>query len=124
ADEPVDLGLVVAHGVGEQTRERVRVALERFLERPPEQVALVERPDGRPALVGAPHGLTPASPLPHAHARTRHARETYAPVRVSTRTRSPTSMKSGTFTLAPVSRTAGLVPPPEAVSPRRPGSVC
>ena len=33
-------------------------------------------------------------------------------------------MNSGTWMRAPVSSTAGLVPPPEAVSPRSPGSVC
>ena len=32
-------------------------------------------------------------------------------------------MKSGTWTTTPVSSVAGLVPPPEAVSPFRPGSV-
>src|SRR3954453_15766679 len=46
----------------------------------------------------------------------------YSPERVSTLTLSPMSTKSGKLTVAPVSRVAGLVPPPEAVSPRRPGS--
>ena len=31
---------------------------------------------------------------------------------------------AGRWTVAPVSSVAGLLPPPEAVSPRRPGSVC
>ena len=37
--------------------------------------------------------------------------------------RSPMLTNSGTRTFAPVSSVAGLSPPPEAVSPRRPGSV-
>ena len=48
----------------------------------------------------------------------------YSPERVSTFTRWPMSTKSGTLIVAPVSSVAGLLPPPEAVSPRRPGSVC
>jgi hypothetical protein len=32
--------------------------------------------------------------------------------------------KSGTWIVAPVSSVAGLLPPPDAVSPRTPGSVC
>jgi hypothetical protein len=51
------------------------------------------------------------------------ARDMYSPERVSTLTLSPMSTKSGTLIVAPVSSVAGLVPPPEAVSPRRPGSV-
>ena len=47
----------------------------------------------------------------------------YSPERVSTLTLSPMSTKSGTLIVAPVSSVAGLVPPPEAVSPRSPGSV-
>ena len=47
----------------------------------------------------------------------------YSPLRVSTRTESPSSMKSGTWTITPDSSVAGLLPPPEAVSPLRPGSV-
>ena len=47
----------------------------------------------------------------------------YLPLRVSTSTRSPTLTNSGTCTVAPVSSVAGLLPPPEAVSPRTPGSV-
>ena len=31
---------------------------------------------------------------------------------------------SGTWIVAPVSSVAGLLPPPDAVSPRTPGSVC
>jgi hypothetical protein len=72
----------------------------------------------------------PVSAPDHAHARPRslrgeppQARETYLPERVSTRTRSPTSRNNGTWIVAPVSSVAGLEPPPEAVSPRRPGSV-
>ena len=44
-------------------------------------------------------------------------------MRVSTRIISPSSMKSGTCTSTPDSSVAGLLPPPEAVSPLRPGSV-
>ncbi len=47
----------------------------------------------------------------------------YAPDRVSTLTRSPMFTNSGTCTSAPVSSVAGLLPPPEAVSPLTPGSV-
>src|SRR5690625_3149770 len=49
-------------------------------------------------------------------------RETYSPVRVSTRMTSPSGTNSGTRTTAPVSTFAGL-PPPPLVSPRTPGSV-
>src|SRR5437667_2019607 len=49
-------------------------------------------------------------------------RSRYWLVRVSTLTRSPTLMNSGTFTTAPVSSVAGF-DPPAAVSPRTPGSV-
>jgi hypothetical protein len=42
---------------------------------------------------------------------------------VSTFTRSPMLTNSGTATVAPVSSVAGLFPPPDAVSPRTPGSV-
>ena len=54
---------------------------------------------------------------------TAHARDMYAPERVSTFTRSPMLTNSGTWMVAPVSSVAGLLPPPEAVSPRTPGSV-
>src|SRR5690606_40897600 len=47
-------------------------------------------------------------------------RETYSPVRVSTRITSPSGTNSGTRTTAPVSSLAGLVPP-LLVSPRTPG---
>ena len=47
----------------------------------------------------------------------------YEPERVSTLIRSPMFTNNGTFTVAPVSSVAGLLPPPEAVSPRTPGSV-
>jgi hypothetical protein len=56
----------------------------------------------------------------HSHAfagRSRQARETYSPLRVSTRIVSPSSMKSGTWTVTPDSSVAALLPPPEAVSP-------
>ena len=43
-------------------------------------------------------------------------------MRVSTRTTSPCWTNNGTRTTAPVSRVAGLPPPPD-VSPRTPGSV-
>src|SRR5919108_135049 len=46
----------------------------------------------------------------------------YSPVRVSMRITSPSLMKSGTRTTAPVSSFAGFWPP-VAVSPRSPGSV-
>src|SRR5690606_3862595 len=49
-------------------------------------------------------------------------RETYSPERVSTLITSSWPTNSGTRTTAPVSRVAGLPPPPE-VSPRTPGSV-
>ena len=48
----------------------------------------------------------------------------YEPERVSTLTLSPMFTNSGTWIVAPVSSVAGLLPPPEAVSPRTPGSVC
>src|SRR5580700_7362799 len=50
------------------------------------------------------------------------AREMYSPVRVSMRSTSPSLMKSGTRTTAPVSSFADFWPP-VAVSPRSPGSV-
>ena len=43
---------------------------------------------------------------------------------MSTLTLSPMLTNSGTWTVAPVSSVAGLLPPPDAVSPRTPGSVC
>ncbi len=48
----------------------------------------------------------------------------YEPERVSTLIRSPMLTNSGTLTVAPVSSVAGLLPPPDAVSPFTPGSVC
>src|SRR5581483_4196737 len=60
-----------------------------------------------------------AAELPVVH---RQARSMYAPVRVSIRRTSPSSMNRGTWTTAPVSSVAGFEPP-DAVSPRRPGSV-
>src|SRR5579862_742943 len=48
-----------------------------------------------------------------------HTRETYSPVRVSILILSPSSIKRGTWTLAPLSVTAGFKTRPE-VSPRRP----
>ena len=48
----------------------------------------------------------------------------YEPERVSTLTRSPMFTNRGTFTVAPVSSVAGLLPPPLAGSPRTPGSGC
>src|SRR5215204_5633215 len=73
----------------------------------------------------AGHGRTVAPPACASGARfvPSYARETYSPLRVSTRTRSPSLTKSGTWTTTPDSSVAGLVPPPEAVSPFRPGSV-
>src|SRR5207247_499254 len=50
------------------------------------------------------------------------ARSTYSRVRVSTLTITPSSRYSGTLTVAPLSRIADFEPP-EAVSPRTPGSV-
>src|ERR1044072_6852074 len=47
------------------------------------------------------------------------ARETYSPLRVSTRTVSPSSMKSGTRTGTPDSTDAGPVPPAPPQPPRR-----
>ena len=40
---------------------------------------------------------------------------------MSTFTRSPMFTNSGTWIVAPVSSVAGLLPPPDAVSPRTPG---
>ena len=109
-DLRVELLGVVGGRVRERARERRGVALEEVVERPAGQVVLVEREDGRAALVGA--------------GRLAHARDMYEPERVSTLTRSPMFTNSGTFTIAPVSSVAGLLPPPDAVSPRTPGSVC
>src|SRR5437016_5358955 len=70
--------------------------------------------------------LKSAAPEPfRARARRRAyplLREMYSPVRVSMRITSPSLMKSGTRTTAPVSSLAGFWPP-VAVSPRSPGSV-
>ena len=84
----------------------VGIALEDVVERPAGQVVLVEGEDRRAALLGASH-----------------ARDMYEPERVSTLIRSPMFTNSGTLTIAPVSSVAGLLPPPEAVSPFTPGSV-
>ena len=78
---------------------------ERLLERPLEQIALIQRPDRGAALLGPTHV------------------DTYSPERVSTRTTSPMLTNSGTWIRAPGLEHAGLLPPPEAVSPRTPGSV-
>src|SRR5262249_13068269 len=62
----------------------------------------------------------PTSPRHQAPAAATRPR--YSPVRVSTLTTSPSLRNNGTWTTAPVSSVAGLVPP-WAVSPRTPGSV-
>src|SRR5712692_7868314 len=59
------------------------------------------------------------APLPR---RSHLTRSRYAPVRVSTRIRSPTDTNNGTCTVAPVSNVAGF-DPPLTVSPRMPGVV-
>ncbi len=114
-DQLVKLRLAVAHELCKRPRERMRAARDGLVERPVEEVALVKRPYRGPPLLRPTHGLSPA--------RERHARDTYSPERVSTRTTSPMLTNSGTWILAPVSSTAGFVPPPDAVSPRTPGSV-
>src|SRR5918996_4971718 len=78
---------------------------------------LVERPSGYLVLVEGEHRV--AALLGAAH----QARETYSPERVSTRTWSPSLTNRGTSTTTPDSSVAGLVPPPDAVSPLTPGWV-
>src|SRR5215470_2080463 len=77
--------------------------------------------DGRVVAAGrlARAGL---STSPGHQAPATATRPRYSPVRVSTLTTSPSLRNSGTWTTAPVSSVAGLVPP-WAVSPRTPGSV-
>src|SRR5262245_34204539 len=58
----------------------------------------------------------------HGRYRAAATRPRYSPLRVSTLITSPSLRKSGTCTTAPVSSVAGLEPP-DAVSPRMPGSV-
>src|SRR5690606_19222833 len=70
--------------------------------------------DGFGGLLG--HRLLPVGGTGH------FTRLTYSPERVSTLITSSWPTNSGTRTTAPVSRVAGLPPPPE-VSPRTPGSV-
>src|SRR5665648_1139605 len=103
-DQLVELGLMFAHARGELARERVDVPRERLLQRAAEQVALIERPDGSAALLRPTHH----TPCGSASLREAHARETYSPERVSTRTTSPMFTNSGTWMRAPVSSTAGL----------------
>src|ERR1044072_9534654 len=103
----VELGRVVGGRVRERARERRGVPVEDVVERPAGQVVLVEGEDGGAALLG-----------------TFHARDMYEPERVSTLILSPMFTNSGRATVAPVSSVAGLLPPPEAVSPFTPGSVC
>src|SRR5205823_14692415 len=108
ADQVVQVGRVILRGIRERTRERRRVALEDVVELLCGDGVLVEGEGGGAALVRAPA----------------HARDMYSPEAVWTFTRSPMLTNSGTCTVAPVSSVAGLLPPPEAVSPRTPGSVC
>src|SRR5262249_11777467 len=118
-DQRVELLLVVLDRGRERPREVVRITRKTLFQRPAQQSALIQGPDPRAPLLGpSGHRRPPDSP--------RHqdqARETYSPERVSTLTVSPMLTNSGTWIRAPVSSTAGLVPPPEAVSPRSPGSV-
>ena len=88
-----------------------RGVVEGLVGRPAGHLLLIEREDCGAALVGATHDGR----------RRPQARETYSPVRVSTRTRSPSLTNSGTSTRTPDSSVAGLVPPPDAVSPLTPG---
>src|SRR6185312_8300021 len=85
---------------------------------------------GSSALARLPLTVTPAQAgmtiwqgRAQARGPIRHfTRLSYSPVRVSTLMTSSWLTNSGTRTTAPVSRVAGLPPPPE-VSPRTPGSV-
>src|SRR5690606_17263978 len=70
----------------------------------------------------AASALKTCPPAPGGMQRADHTRDRYSLVRVSMRTLSPCSTKSGTCTTSPVSRVAGLVAP-VAVSPLKPGSV-
>ena len=79
----------------------------------------VEDPEGRLPSLAAGSDARPVLAVPGGHGGQPRLR--YSPVRVSTLTVSPGSMKSGTWTTRPVSRVAGLVAP-ELVSPLRPGS--
>ena len=99
--------------VGQLARERRGVASSSVVERAAGDVALVEGEDGGAALVGSRMRCRRA---------TAQARETYSPERVSTRTRSPTFDEQRHLDRRrPVSSVAGLVPPPEAVSPLHAG---
>src|ERR1700730_117538 len=70
----------------------------------------------------APGSVRAASRSPGGHQPAVATRPRYSPLRVSTFTTSPSLRNRGTWTTAPVSRVAGFEPP-EAVSPRIPGSV-
>src|SRR5713101_5804804 len=70
----------------------------------------------------APGSVRAASRSPSGHQPAVATRPRYSPLRVSTFTTSPGLRNRGTWTTAPVSRVAGFEPP-EAVSPRIPGSV-
>src|SRR3954466_12261353 len=107
SDQLVEVGGVVLRRVGQRAGELRGVALEDVVELLPGDGVLVEGEGGAAALV------RPAA----------HARDMYSPVAVWTFTRSPMFTNSGTCTVAPVSSVAGLLPPPDAVSPRTPGSV-
>src|SRR6185503_11260506 len=80
-DPLVELLAMLLDSLGQLARERPRAGQE-LRERAPGHVVLVAGEDGVTALVGAAH-RAPA-----------YARETYSPLRVSTRIRSPSSMKS------------------------------
>src|SRR5438132_4845072 len=69
-----------------------------------------------------PCGNFPALPGRLGSATFHQARSTYSRVRLSTFTTTPSSRYRGTLIVAPLSRIAGFEPP-DAVSPRTPGSV-
>src|SRR5215212_3113777 len=116
----VELFLLLLHTAGDPDRILLEIppvlppALHGRAERAIVYVALVQVQErllaGRPATQG-PLQSTALQTLVR-----------YSLERVSTLTWSPTLTKSGTCTMTPVSRVAGLVPP-VAVSPLRPGSV-
>src|SRR5262249_53360347 len=112
----VELFAMCVDPLRQLTGERPR-ALDQLRQRATGDVPLVAGENRVSALLGTAHGDILSTP------RSAQARETYSPLRVSTRIVSPASMKSGTWTVTPDSSVAGLLPPPEAVSPLSPGSV-
>ena len=82
--------------LGQLARQRPRLA-DQLLQGAAGDVALVVGEDGVAPLVGSAHRLI----LSARARRPAQAREMYSPLRVSTRTVSPSSMKSGTWTTTP-----------------------